>query len=356
LPSLLADRLANAFDIVAGGKATLGIAVSGGSDSIALLVAAAEWGRRNDKRIEAATVDHGLRAEAVDEARAVSSLCHDLGVRHETLVWRPAADRHIAQAHARTARHRLLANWANARGITTLALGHTRDDRIETFLLRVRAGSGWYGLAGPLPASPSPAWPEGRGLTLVRPLLSFSRESLRDDLRRHGRTWIDDPSNLAVRHERVRMRALAGRIARPDRDRIIAIMDRLSRLRAGVMAEARRRLNGLARDPATIRLDAHCPDEAGMRLLETLLMAAGGRQSPPRRAALMRLSERILTGELGRGATLGGALARPTPGGGAAWVALSQAPSRRGSRPASGPDWDRARALLADPRLEILEV
>jgi tRNA(Ile)-lysidine synthase len=319
----LSRRALDAFDILAGQSDAIAVAVSGGSDSTALLVLAADWARANGKRIAAATVDHGLRPEAKEEAAGVARLCAAVGVTHAILHWkRPAKLRPVGQAEARRARHGLLAGWAHEARIGILALGHTRDDRIETFLIRARQGSGWRGLAGPLPSGPSPAWPEGRGLRLIRPLLAFGREDLRAELRRRGMAWAEDPSNKAERFERVRMRALAGRMDETALAQTLRVMDGLAHMRAAVMAEAR----------------------LGLGL---------GAETPPRREALDRLAGRLTEPSgLAAGVTLGGAWLKLADGA----LVVSQAPPRRGEAAGNGPAWDRAQALLADPGLAALAV
>jgi len=347
----------HAFDILAANEDSLGLAVSGGSDSTALLVLAAEWARGRGKRIEVATVDHGLRPEAAEEAAGVAMLCESLGAGHAVLNWRRERTGAASQAEARRARHALLAVWAHERGLPALALGHTRDDRIETFLMRARQGSGWRGLAGPLPSGPSPVWPEGRGLRLIRPLLAFGREELRAELRTRETGWIEDPSNTSDRFERVRMRSFAARMDQAALAQALRVMDGLAHMRAAMMAEARGGLamvdaaGSVARAPATML--GRMGTEARLRLLEALLMAAGGAETPPRGEALKRLADWVGHGAgLSGGVTLAGAWVR--------WdadaVTLSQAPARRGVPEGAGPAWDRAAALLADPGLAALAV
>jgi tRNA(Ile)-lysidine synthase len=357
-PAGLTRRAARAFDILCGDSDRVGIAVSGGSDSLALLVLMAEWAEAGGRRIAAATVDHGLRAEAAGEARKVAHICAELSVPHSVLSWRRTpGGAAVGQAEARRARHALLAGWAEDNDVAIIALGHTRDDRIETFLMRARQGSGWHGLAGPMPQGPSPVWPEGRGLKLVRPLLAFGRAELREDLRARARDWIEDPSNEAERFERVRMRTLVRKLDKDASAQALRVMDGLASMRAAVLAEAREALAKLAAgtDEASVSLGLleRMGAEARLRLVEALVMAAGGTETPPRREAAERLA-----GRLGSG---GGATAGVTLGG--AWIrirggeaAISRAPPRKDAAPAPGPDWDRARALLQDPRLEALSV
>jgi tRNA(Ile)-lysidine synthase len=346
-----------AFDILAANEEAFGLAVSGGSDSTALLALAADWARARGKRIAVATVDHGLRPEAAEEAVGVAAHCKTLGLPHATLDWRREKTGPVAQAEARRARHALLALWAQERGLRALALGHTRDDRIETFLMRARQGSGWRGLAGPLPSGASPVWPEGRGLRLIRPLLAFGREELRAEMRTRGLGWIEDPSNQSDRFERVRMRTLASRMDKQTLQQTLRVMDGLAHMRAAVVAEARSALAFVATNDSAAHMSLErfrtTGAEARLRLLEALLMAAGGGEAPPRSEALKRLADQIVHGVgLSGGVTLAGA-----------WIkrdgedlTLQQAPARRGEAATAGPVWDRAAALLADPLTQSLAV
>jgi tRNA(Ile)-lysidine synthase len=356
------DRVFRAFDIVAGEESRLGLAVSGGSDSTALLMLAREWAGPH-RTLHVATVDHGLRAEAAEEARQAAALCARLGLPHQTLAWRP--DRPAAQADARAARHRLLAEWAKAHALPAICLGHTRDDRIETFLIRARAGSHWRGLAGPMPSAPSPVWPEGEGVRLARPLLAFGRQALRDDLVRRAIPWIEDPSNAATKYERVRMRRLAARLDEATQARIVAVMDRLAELRSAAAGLAREALANHVHiasseaQPSEARLDAAAfrslSAEARLRLVEALVMAAGHAGFPPEPRRLERLAQRLaLPGGVGAGATLAGAWVRETGAG----LRFRPAPPRRSAAkdPAPGFSLARATALLGDPRIAAFRV
>ncbi|MBY8974874.1 tRNA lysidine(34) synthetase TilS [Rhodobacteraceae bacterium NNCM2] len=180
----------------------LGIAVSGGSDSTALAVLAAEWAGNRDMRC--VTVDHRLRPESAGEAEKVAHLAGRLGLPHETLVWEdgPAARAGSGNlsAQARQARMRLMREWARQNGITSILLGHTMDDQAETVLMRLMRGSGADGLSGMAPAA------QIDGMIWLRPLLGIRRETLRDYLRGRSITWVDDPSNDDASYDRVHVR------------------------------------------------------------------------------------------------------------------------------------------------------
>lgn len=364
--SPLAQRAIEAFGYLVPAGSSLGVAVSGGSDSMALLMLAAEFRDAAGVSLRVVTIDHGLRPEAKDEARTVGGVCDTLGVPHDAVRWESAATapvrEPVSQDTARRARHALLAGWARQHGMARIALGHTRDDRLETFLMRARQGSGWHGLAGPMPNSVSPVWPEGRLMPLIRPLLAFGREELRAELLAQGATWVDDPSNDSTRFERVRMRRLLARISPSARAQTLNVMDGLMRLRASVASEALSLFGRLqASGPSSemgIALGARQGAEAWTRFVEAMVMAAGGGEHAPRRDALDRLLGRVSAGDplLARGVTLAGARIRVRNN---TRLCFGRAPPRRGEDAPDGgatPDWGRAEALLSAPDLRVLAV
>ncbi|MFD0917353.1 tRNA lysidine(34) synthetase TilS [Pseudahrensia aquimaris] len=179
------------------------VAISGGSDSTALLHMLRETIAPAD--LFAATVDHGLRPTAKDEAKQVSRWCADLGVPHETLTWRPKGNRNGESA--RLARYALLADHARKCGVKTIAVGHTLDDQAETVFMRAlrsRTESGTIGLSG---MSEHTAYDE---LTIWRPLIGQRRAALRAFLQAEGIGWLDDPTNREIMQERIRIRHTLG--------------------------------------------------------------------------------------------------------------------------------------------------
>ncbi len=175
----------------------IGIAVSGGSDSLALLHAAVAW---DGPGIEAVTVDHGLRAEAAGEARHVADLCEGLGVPHQVLQWDGWDGKGNLQDHARKNRYSLIADWALGRGLDAVALGHTMDDQAETFLMRLSRRSGVDGL-GTMKSTFS-----RYGMRFDRPFLMERRDGLRAYLSERNVTWVEDPSNEDESFDRVKAR------------------------------------------------------------------------------------------------------------------------------------------------------
>ena len=177
------------------------VAVSGGPDSMAMLTLAAD---AFPGRITAATVNHGLRVEAADEAAIVAAYCGTIGVAHATLAPAvPIAGASI-QAQARASRYALLAEHARAVGAAAITTAHHVDDQAETFLMRAVRGAGLAGLAG------IRARTEIAGVTILRPLLDWRRAELRAIVRRAEVPFVDDPSNQDDRHDRTRFRRLLG--------------------------------------------------------------------------------------------------------------------------------------------------
>lgn len=177
----------------------IAVAVSGGSDSMALLRLVEQWAHHRIK-ISVLTVDHGLRPEAAAEAVKVAEWCTLLGLEHHTLRWEGTKPKTGLQAKARAARYDLLSAWCKANGVVYLLTGHTMDDQAETVLMRQQRTDTAESLAGIWETA---VWHE---VKVFRPLLGQSRADLRALLTSLGQPWIDDPSNSDRRFERVRVR------------------------------------------------------------------------------------------------------------------------------------------------------
>jgi tRNA(Ile)-lysidine synthase len=285
----------------------LAVAVSGGADSMALVLLAHDWARARKGRIVALTVDHGLRPAARAEARQVARWMKARGIAHRVLTWRGAKPKTGIQAAAREARYKLLIDWCRAEGALHLLLAHTRDDQAETVLLRLAAGSGPHGLAA------MPLVHETAAARIVRPLLEVPRAQLKASLRARDQGWIEDPSNRDERYARVRVRRLleeSGDGGGRAHAAIARAAGELGRFRATqerkIAALLARSIElfpaGYARlDPAAL---SSAPAEIGWRALSALLATVGGLDYPPRGEAVRDLHAALSAGRLGRGRTL----------------------------------------------------
>ena len=198
-PDALRDRIAGHF--LPNAPDRLAVAVSGGSDSLGLLVVLNDWRLSGGPALHAVTVDHRLRPDSAQEASKVAALCAGMGVPHDILTWTDWDGRGNVSDQARRARYGLMAHWARGQGITSVAIGHTADDQAETFLMRLARGAGVDGLSAMSDRH------ESDGVTFCRPALSVFRHELRTLLEQRGIAWIDDPTNDDLRYERVKARA-----------------------------------------------------------------------------------------------------------------------------------------------------
>lgn len=276
----------------------VGLAVSGGPDSLALLLLAHA---ACPGKIEAATVDHGLRAGSAAEAAFVAQVCMDIGVRHSILP--VSVGKGSLQAVAREARYAALADWARDRGLAMVATAHHADDQAETLLMRLNRGSGVAGLAGIRSAGLA----TGGQLRLVRPLLAWRRSELAAIVTGAGIQAVDDPSNSDPRFDRSRLRLA---IAASDWLNVPAIA-----ASAAHLADADSALDWAAqrlvvdcvtweRDGAVFRPVP--PKALCLRIMAFLIDRLGS--APARGSAVARAYDAL---SAGKSATLAGVMVRP---------------------------------------------
>ena len=186
------------------------VALSGGGDSLALLHLVKTWADGARRRLIALTVDHALQPASAEWTRCAAERAERLGVTHHSLTWLGTKPSSGLPAAARAARHALLADAARLAGARVILIAHTADDLLEAELMR-RAGAN---TPSPRLWAPSPAWPQGRGVFLLRPLLCHRRTDLRAWLSALGERWIEDPANDDPRSARtLARRCLQGRQA-----------------------------------------------------------------------------------------------------------------------------------------------
>ncbi|CAA2138283.1 tRNA lysidine(34) synthetase TilS [Hyphomicrobium sp. ghe19] len=185
------------------------LAVSGGPDSMALMVLAAEWRARSKSpapSISIATVDHGLRPQSRFEAEQVGAAARRLDLPHAILTWEDVKPRTGVPMAAREARYRLLDEHARgfAADSVAVATAHHLDDQAETFAMRLQRGAGIDGLSGMRTERPIA---ETSPVTLVRPLLGFGKARLVATVAARGIAYVEDPTNMDDRYERTRVRS-----------------------------------------------------------------------------------------------------------------------------------------------------
>jgi len=277
----------------------LAVAVSGGSDSMALTLLAHEWATARGGRVTALTVDHGLRPEAAGEATQVASWCAGRGIAHLTLTRRGAAPPRGIQAFARAARYALLEKWCCEHFVLHLLLAHQREDQAETVTMRAARGSGVDGLAG------MASIVERDAMRLLRPLLGVPRAALRAYLLACGQSWIEDPSNRNPAFTRVRIRAALG----PSPLRPGHAFATARAARENEVAQHLGRF--VALDPAGFAMiDPRAfaaPKTVAIKAIGAALTTVSGGEFPPRTERIERL-HRALLADSAQDRTLGGCL------------------------------------------------
>jgi tRNA(Ile)-lysidine synthase len=328
------------------GVSGVGLAVSGGADSLALMVLAARW---RDTQASAPdffvySLDHGLRPEAAEEVAAVCESAARYGLTARALRWAGDKPESGVQAAARAARYGLIGAAMRADGCTVLLTAHHRRDQAETVLMRLAHGSGVEGLRGMDRVS------EVEGVTVMRPLLDVDPEELAELVAREGLVPVADPSNADRDYERVRWRQALPGLAGLGLD-----AETLARF-ARRMGEADAALGEIADAAfdAVVALDGFGAAEIdraslrklspaiGQRVLARALRVVGGRQKPNALAPVEALAERLRGDEEIARTTLLGAILRAD----AEMVVLAREPGRMrpadsALAPGTAITWDR---------------
>lgn len=328
----------------------LGIAVSGGGDSVALMHILHEIAQEEPVELFAATVDHGLRAEAAQEVEMVAGQAAVLGLHHDTLRWQGWGGTGNLQDQARQARYSLLTDWARRNDISAIALGHTADDQAETFLMRLGRAAGVTGL------SAMPTVRDRDGIKLLRPMLGLKRDRLRLYLESISVQWAEDPSNQDVRFDRIKARQALAAL-----EPLGITAESLTRV-AENLAQAREALNQFAQvsaqkfaraEAGDVILDragfAALPTEIRRRLLVGVVSWIAGPGYPPRQSSLDLAMQAVVDGRAG---AVGGCLLVPE---GDNPRICREFKAVEGMTAVVGETWD-ARWILTGPEPEGTEV
>jgi len=341
------DEIRARFEPLLG--APMAVAVSGGADSMALMLIAQRalalvppqletMEQPGRPRLIVLTVDHGLRPDSGDDAAWVASQAEALNLPCRVLCWEGEKPTQGIQAAARAARYRLLhqALIEEARSYDrlerNLLTAHHYEDQAETFLMRLARGSGIDGLSAMqhvafVPTKPMPEGAIDAQLEVIRPLLDLPKSRLIATLREAGVTWREDPSNERDDFERVRVRKALASLSELGitSEAIARSARRLSRARDAILRQAAETADQLVDwhdgQFGSIQLDPlnDLSEEIAIRVLMRLIGAYGGEAPEPRLSEIEMLAERIrATSDRAwpaRAATLGGCRLDWRPGG-----------------------------------------
>ncbi|MDC3068184.1 tRNA lysidine(34) synthetase TilS, partial [Paracoccaceae bacterium] len=293
-------------------EVVVGVAVSGGSDSMALLNMALHWKIENNSTLKVASVDHGLRSESTYEVNFVADWCKKHNVVHNILS--PESQikniRGNLQQNARLVRYKLLQKWAIHNNIKIILLGHTLDDQEENLLARFFRGSGVDGLGS---MRDQVLW---KKVLWIRPLLEIRKESLRNYLKDKGCDWIEDPSNNDTRYQRVKIRKLleklkSEKMLSPNIVNTTSHMSRASEVLKDVAISKCKKLivfDDLGSIFFSLREFEGLFQETRFRILAGIISWYSGQHFKPRFQQIENLNRKLQNVEVIKGVTLGGVI------------------------------------------------
>jgi tRNA(Ile)-lysidine synthase len=286
----------------------IGVAVSGGADSMLLCFLTHSYCLKYGIPFEAIIIDHKLRLESTKEVRITEQFLVKNGILAKVITWEGTKPQANIQAKAREARYRLLAQYCNSNAFTHLLTGHHMNDQAETIFMRIIRGSGVDGINGISPVS------EIYGIKLIRPLLQFSRSQIITCMNQIQWPYVDDPSNKNTKFKRVLVRSL---LAHHDfeklSDRLILLGENASRVSDYLHKQTAFFIEGSCK---LSNFGTACLDygkftaehiEIALRALVKILMLVGGNTYPPRLKTLKLLYQKLLDASVNK-LTAGGCI------------------------------------------------
>lgn len=267
----------------------IAVAVSGGVDSVCLLV----WLAKCGLNITALHVNHGLRTAADIESKYVADLCKSLGVPCHIFYWTGAKPASGLEAAARTARYKFMTDWCHENGVATLMLAHQADDQIETFLMNLGRGSGLYGLAAMARES------YRDGIKIVRPLLNIYRSELREYCDSNAIKYFSDEMNDDDQYTRVRIRKnrhlLSKKLGIED-SRILLAIENLGRVRDSMTSDIDVMVESVLCRGGAMFTDSFLFDQTPdirLKFIGTLIKKIGGDDYQPRLKSLTSALDKL---------------------------------------------------------------
>jgi len=268
----------------------LAIAISGGADSMALLLLASDWAHEKNGKTIALTVNHNLREEAAAEAAQVAKWCAQKNMEHHILDWQHVQlPTSAIQQSAREARYSLMTEWCKKNQVAYLLTAHHQGDQIETLFFRLARGSGLAGLACMPPHTIK------NGINLLRPLLQAPKSRLIATLKHYNQPWLEDPSNQNTKYTRVHIRNQLQELTNDSEfgNRVTIVSERLQKFRKAlenyIVHELANSAQFFPQAYAVLSLREKLSPESFSYLAQIL---SGGKY-PPRTEKLLRFYQEI---------------------------------------------------------------
>ena len=278
----------------------LAMAISGGSDSMALSVLLSRWSKNHSINLYALIIDHCLREESRDEAFTVSKRLQDLKINNQILRWEKGKQfKKISKSYqddARQARLKLMSEWCKSNNINTLFMGHHADDQLETFFYRLIRGSGVEGLSG------MSSDINLHSLRIIRPLLNFPKSRLVETCKLYNLSWVEDPSNNDKKYLRVKIRKILNEFESEGFNtfRLHNTINHINRAKLAIDKSVFDAMDEIVSydEDKVLKLNLEkfliYPEEIILRTLSNILIKVSGKNYSPRFNSLERLYEKII--------------------------------------------------------------
>ncbi len=278
------------------------IALSGGPDSLALLYLAKNFVKKNNLKFVAVSIDHKLRLDSSKEIEWIRKIMRKEKVSFVSKKVTKKISSSNTLSTARKYRYELLTDVCKKNKFKYLLTAHHLDDEIETFLMRLIRGSGIKGLSSLRPVSKY----KGGEISIVRPLLKYSKKSLIKYLAKIKQSYIYDNTNQDMKYDRSRIRAIAENLINEglDKKRILDVIQNLKKADEAITVSVNNYLKkciSLGRN-STLKFNnkkfKKAPVEIQYRIINKLCRLVGNNHKVPRSKSLQGLIEKINSGNL----------------------------------------------------------
>ena len=271
----------------------VGLSISGGPDSMALLLLIKEWIRRKSGKITVFHFDHKMRKNSSKEAKWLKECVSNLGIKFYLLKWKRDEELALSMKNAREARYEKILELSKKLKVIHLMTAHHSNDNLETYYMRKKRNSSTLGL------SSIPKILIKENLQIIRPLLSFSKERLINTCNFFNVKWIEDSSNLNMQYERPRVRKELGDKTPRQLTKIKKEFNKIKKSNEIMEKKIRNFfLNYLIFfEYGVFQIDKNkflkCSKEIQIEILKKILTTSSGKIFPPRESSIINLIKSI---------------------------------------------------------------
>ena len=274
-------------------KQPVTIAVSGGADSMALCALC----QLADLDFIAIIVDHNFRKNSAQEAKEVKDyLAKKFGIKAEILTNKKPIPKTNIEEFLRDVRYGLIFEHSKKKKINKILTAHHLDDQIETFLMRLERGAGIDGLTGMKEIN------EFIGFQIIRPLLDYSKDELKEFLKKNNIKWWEDESNKDTKLTRNNIRKTLEGFSDYDlmRKRLSGVIENIARAKDFIETEKNKAFKAVVKEPkkgaATLNLTKFkkLHEELRLRILRDLIKKYSKTQKDVRMDSIKHLDKSLM--------------------------------------------------------------